>query len=267
MTGIRKRVTIGFLSIIVLLFFSGLVSLFELNHMSIDIEAILNSNRKSIELSEGMLDAIRANDRAVIRYAVLRDTVYADSCNTRSEAFLAAIENARKESATAAAPLFDSLTLSAQHLNELVATLRQSRMVEHSLRADSVAGQFFSFNGSDWYNAEYQSTYNTASSQILQVMNYAQNSLTPRAERLSRNAYRAVTPVFISLVVMIVILLMFYYFIMIYAIRPIVEMNKSLGEWIRYKLPFGIKAECRDELAELSEKIESITTNTKITTK
>ena len=137
-------------------------------------------------------------------------------------------------------------------------------MVEHSLRADSVAGQFFSFNGSDWYNAEYQSTYNTASSQILQVMTYAQNSLTPRAERLSRNAYRAVTPVFISLVVMIVILLMFYYFIMIYTVKPIVEINKSLGDWIRYKLPVIIKAECRDELEELKSKIESVTSNAKL---
>ena len=76
MTGIRKRITIGFLSIIVLLFFSGLVSLFELSHMSTDIDLILASNRKSIATSEGMLNAIRANDRAVIRYAVLRDTSY-----------------------------------------------------------------------------------------------------------------------------------------------------------------------------------------------
>lgn len=267
MTGIRKRVTIGFLSIIVLLFFSGLVSLFELNHMSIDIEAILNSNRRSIELSEDMLDAIRANDRAVIRYAVLRDTTFADSCDTRYATFLAAINNARSESAAAAAPLFDSLTLSAEHLNELVGALRHSRLVEHSLRTDSLGNYLYNFNGSEWYNADYQTTYNTASNQILQVMSYAQSSLSPRAERLSRNAYRAVTPVFISLVVMIIILLMFYYFIMIYAIKPIVEMNKSLGAWIRYKLPFTIKAECRDELAELSEKIESITTNTKITLK
>ena len=66
---------------------------------------------------------------------------------------------------------------------------------------------------------------------------------------------------------MIIILLMFYYFIMIYAIKPIIEINKSLGSWIRYKIPFGTKTECRDELAELSEKIESITTNTKINTK
>ena len=56
MTGIRKRVTIGFLSIVVLLFFSGLVSLFELNHMSADIESILDGNRRSLELSENMLD-------------------------------------------------------------------------------------------------------------------------------------------------------------------------------------------------------------------
>jgi signal transduction histidine kinase len=73
-----------------------------------------------------------------------------------------------------------------------------------------------------------------------------------------------VTPVFISLVVMIVILLMFYYFIVIYALNPIVEMNKSLGDWLRYKLPFMVKTECRDELEELKNKIESVTTNTKL---
>ena len=67
MTGIRKRVSIGFLSIVVLLFLSGLVSLFELNHMSADIDIILSTNRKSIEISEGMLNAIRANDRAVMQ--------------------------------------------------------------------------------------------------------------------------------------------------------------------------------------------------------
>ena len=244
MTGIRKRVTIGFLSIVVLLFFSGLVSLFELNHMSQDIDAILSSNRQGIALSESMLDAIRANDRAVIRYAVLRDTTYADSCKVSA-----------------------SLDVAAQRLSSLVEQLHASGRVEQSVRIDDFWGVVPTFNGSEWYNKEFLPLYNNASGHILQVLTYAQNSLTPRAERLSRNAYRAVTPVFISLVVMIVILLMFYYFIMIYAIKPIVQMNKSLGDWLRYRLPFTIKAECRDELADLRDKIESITTNTKTTTK
>ena len=264
MTGIRKRITIGFLSIIVLLFFSGLVSLFELSHMSTDIDLILASNRKSIAISEGMLNAIRASDRAVISYAVLRDTSYVDSCRSRFIDFSITIEQARLQTSNSAASLFDSLDASAGRLNGVFEQLRKSRNVENSLRADSLWSGNISFDGTEWYDKEYMPVYDMASDQIIRLLSHAQNSLTPRAERLSRNAYRAVTPVFISLVVMIVILLMFYYFIMIYSVNPIVEMNKSLGDWIRYKLPFTIKAECRDELEELKTKIESVTSNAKL---
>ena len=264
MTGIRKRITIGFLSIIVLLFFSGLVSLFELSHMSTDIDLILASNRKSIATSEGMLNAIRASDRAVISYAVLRDTSYVDSCRSRFIDLSIKIEQARLETSNSAASLFDSLDASAGRLNGVFEQLRKSRNVENSLRADSLWSGNISFDGTEWYDKEYMPVYDMASDQIIRLLSHAQNSLTPRAERLGRNAYRAVTPVFISLVVMIVILLMFYYFIMIYSVNPIVEMNKSLGDWIRYKLPFTIKAECRDELEELKTKIESVTSNAKL---
>ena len=263
MTGIRKRISIGFLSIVVLLFFSGLVSLFELNHMSVDIDAILSSNRKGIELTEGMLDAIRSHDRAVIRYAVLHDVAYADSCRVRYLSFADKIAQARAETSVSAGGLFDELGASAIRLDSVVEQLRRSGYVEQNIANDSTRTE--EFNGSQWYDNEYLPIYNAASNQILDVLTYAQSSLSPRAERLSRNAYRAVTPVFISLVVMIIILLMFYYFIMIYTVKPIVEMNRSLGDWMRYKLPFSVKSECRDEMAELRDKIESVTNIVKMT--
>ena len=264
MTGIRKRVTIGFLSIVVLLFFSGLVPLFELNHMSSDIDAILISNRRSIIMTESMLDALRNNDHAIIRYAIMRDTTYADSCRQRIQDFSARIVQAREETSNSAASLFDSLDATAGRFSGVVEQLRRSRRVEMAILSDSLWGGS-SFDGIAWYESEYVPVYHTANNQIMQLLTYAQSTLSPRAERLSHNAYRAVTPVFISLVVMIVILLMFYYFIVIYAIKPIIEINKRLGDWIRYKLPFSVKAECRDELAELRDKIGSVTNNTKIT--
>lgn len=263
MTGIRKRVTIGFLSIVVLLFFSGLVSLFELNHMSTDIEGILDGNRRSLELSENMLDAISAHDRAVVNYAVFRDTLYSDSCKMRFAEFSAHIEQARNGASKLAAMMFDSLRISAEKLRLVVHELRTSRTIEHLVLTDTTNNGALSFDGKGWYDRNYVPAYDAASNSIMRVMSQAQTSLSPRAERLSRNAYRAVTPVFISLVVMIIILLMFYYFIMIYALKPIIEMNKSLGDWLRYKVPFGVKAECRDELLELKEKIDSVTNNPK----
>ncbi|MBQ5726693.1 MAG: hypothetical protein IIV58_04440 [Alistipes sp.] len=265
MTGIRKRVTIGFLSIVVLLFFSGLVSLYELNHMSTDIESILASNKRSIELSETMLDAIRANDRAVVSYVILCDTSYVDSCRVTSEAVRAKIAQARGESNKSAAALFDSLDHSAMHLEQVVEQLLVSRAVEQqvlSRQNDTLVTQH-SFNSRQWYDKVYLPAYNVTSNSIMQVMSNAQTALTPRAERLSRNAYRAVTPVFISLVVMIAILLMFYYFIVVAVIKPIVAMNNSLGDTIRYRIPFSVKAESRDEMRELQEKIESVVNNPK----
>ncbi len=263
MTGIRKRITIGFLSMVVLLFFSGLVSLYELNHMSTDIESILIGNRRSMELSENMLDAIRANDRSVIAYAVLRDTLYADSCRTTFEAFRAKLAQARTESNRSAASLFDSLSDYSEQMHQAFEGLIDSRAIEHQLMKPDTVMVYESFDGRQWYEANYLPAYNKTSSAIMRVMSDTRTSLTPRAERLSRNAYRAVTPVFVSLVVMIALLLMFYYFVMIYVAKPIVAMNKSLGDSIRYKIPFDVKSECRDELHDLKEKIASMTNTPK----
>jgi dGTP triphosphohydrolase len=262
MTGIRKRVTIGFLSIVVLLFFSGLVSLYELNHMSTDIESILASNKRSIELSETMLDAIRANDRAVVSYVILCDTSYVDSCRVTSEAVRAKIAQARGESNKSAAALFDSLDHSAMHLEQVVEQLLVSRAVEQqvlSRQNDTLVTQN-SFNSRQWYDKVYLPAYNVTSNSIMQVMSNAQTALTPRAERLSRNAYRAVTPVFISLVVMLVIVVMFYFLFKVYFVKPVLRINRSLGNFLTYRMPFDNTIACRDEVKTLRERINDITT-------
>ena len=137
MTGIRKRVTIGFLSIVVLLFFSGLVSLFELNHMSADIESILDGNRRSLELSENMLDAISAHDRAVVNYAVFRDTLYSDSCKMRFAEFSAHIEQARSEASKSTIMMFDSLKMSAEQLQST--TMDPSRRLLRQITIENAA--------------------------------------------------------------------------------------------------------------------------------
>jgi hypothetical protein len=48
---------------------------------------------------------------------------------------------------------------------------------------------------------------------------------------------------------------------MIYIAKPIVDMNKSLGDSLNYKVPFAVKSECRDEMAELKERIETVVNN------
>ena len=101
---------------------------------------------------------------------------------------------------------------------------------------------------------------------FLSIKNYmtsTQSSLAPRAEQMKKNAYRAVTPVLISLAVMIAIVLMLYYFMSVYCVNPILRMNKGLGDYLSFRVPFVVKADCKDEMLELKEKIETLITISK----
>ena len=75
---------------------------------------------------------------------------------------------------------------------------------------------------------------------------------------MKKFAYLAVTPVLISLVVMIAIVLMLYYFMSVYCVTPIIRMNKGLGDWLSFRVPFAVKGDLKDEVLELKEKIESL---------
>ena len=80
MTGMRKRVTAGFLSIVCLLFFSGMVSFLELSRLSRDTDEILGANQRSIRLAREMLDAVHGQSGAMARRAVFGDRSYDSLC-------------------------------------------------------------------------------------------------------------------------------------------------------------------------------------------
>ena len=85
MTGLRKRVTVGFLSIVCLLFFSGMVSFLELSHLSRDTGEILKANKRNIELAKEMLDAAHEQNIALIHLAVFGDRSYDSLCRAELE--------------------------------------------------------------------------------------------------------------------------------------------------------------------------------------
>ena len=151
--------TIGFLSIVALLFFSGLVSLFELSHMSNDIEAILDSSRKSIEMSKNMLDAIHNNERSVTYYTVLRDSLYADSCRTSLADFDSLLRQARSDVSAEAQSRFDSLDLYTGLLYETLTTV-----LDGNARQSVIP-----FDGRRWYNTEYAPLYDRITDEITKV--------------------------------------------------------------------------------------------------
>ncbi|MBQ5394402.1 MAG: hypothetical protein IIU62_05130 [Alistipes sp.] len=270
MTGMRKRVTIGFLSIVCLLFFSGMVSFVELSRLGRDTGDILKASRRNIELAKEMLDAAHNQNVALIHLTVLGDRSYEEVCRREmahlEDVMLVAQNEALDKS------FLDSLAFATTEMKILVdgylARVDAAEAIAAVVAADTtlVAADSLTVKGEvaevgkDWYTNEYEAVYHRLTAAVKAYMTSTQSSLAPRTEQMKKNAYRAVTPVLISLVVMIAILLMFYYFMTIYCVNPIVKINKSLGDFLSFRLPFNVKAECKDEVLELKERIDSLTT-------
>ncbi len=253
MTGLRRRVTVGFLSIVCLLFFSGMVSFMELSHLSRDTGEILKANKRNIELAKEMLDAVHEQNVALIHLSVFGDRSRDSICRASMERLENTLLIAQNEALEKS--FLDSLAFATTELRLLTDNYLAFGANENTdslalCRTDSV--------GRRWYNDEYEALYGRLTSAIKNYMTSTQSSLAPRAEQMKKNAYRAVTPVLISLAVMIAIVLMLFYFMSIYCVNPILRMNKGLGDYLSFRVPFVVKGDCKDEVQELKEKIEAL---------
>ena len=213
-----------------MLFASGMISFFELSHLSYDTEEILKANQRNVELAKEMLGAVHDQNVAIVHLAILQDASYDSLCRTGMQRLEHAVATAQKGALDRSA--LDSLTGAT---TELLVLTKMFLATESPKAGDE-----------------------KVVTAVRDYMTSTQSSLAPRAEQLKKNAYRAVTPVLISLVVMIATVLMLFYFTMLYCVNPIVAMNKGLGQYLTFRIPFAVKAECKDEILELKEKIEAL---------
>lgn len=242
MVGMRKKITVGFLSLAVLLFFSGMISLFELNRLSRTTQVLLDSSKRNLEIAKRMLDAVQDQNTALLQMVVLGN----DSCDSLYHAGVTEFDNALQEA-----------TVTIRDLSELDsiynARKRYDEVIEAHLNGDRA-------NNIYWFINIYKTNYYNLTSSIKNYMVTTQNVLGQRATQLENTAYRAITPGILALSVAILILLMFLFFIDLYFVKPITAIQKSLKGYITSKIPFSVKMEGRDEVLDLKEEVEELIT-------
>lgn len=240
MFGIRKKITIGFLSLAVLLFFSGVVSLIELNRLSNSTTILLEKSKHNIDIAKQMLDAVQDQNTSLLQMVVLGDSSCYISYLEEVKAFEQALQTA-SDAANDRASL-DGIYTAYKSYNQII----------------NSHGQLSYESDTEWFADMYKTSYLNLTTKIKNYMIESQDALANRAELVESSAYRAITPGILALAVGIIILLMFLFFINIYLLIPITTIERSLKNYIKSKIPFNVKMEGRDELFNLKESIEEL---------
>ena len=275
MKGIGKRVAAGFFSIVALLFISGMISLFELSNLSTDTEDILSASRRNMESAKEMLNSAHQHSLAVMHIAIFNEHSREDACRRAISDLEGRVAMVRNEALDVTrldtlAGCIDSLRhitdnyLAARKIRiatadtVVVIDVSTAQAIANNVSQNEITTTQPSISGRQWYDTEYKAAYDNLTNRIQDFMTHTHSSLAPRAEQLNKNAYRSVTPIFISLIVMILTVLMFYYFMRTYCVKPVEKIDKALSDYLSYRLPFSVKNNLIDEYKSLHDNIETL---------
>lgn len=241
--GIRQKIMIGFLSLGALLFFSGIISYFELSKLTTSTNQMLESSTRNIEFSRKMLDAVQEQNTALLHTEVLGLSDYDSLLMAGGDNFNRAVEETGFY--VFDLPGLDTIYAARRNYNDVIV----SHFSDTLSREDRIM----------WFVTTYKTEYYNLTSAIKNFMINSQLDMEAKTQLLEDNAYRAVMPGIIALVIGIIIILIFYYFIDIYYVAPILKITKALNSYFTLNIPFSVNIEGRDEIVKLKDYIEQMT--------
>lgn len=242
--GLRKKMSIGFILLAVLLLFAGAVSVFELNYLRNNTQRLLDENIQQREAATKMLGAIQNQNSAVLAIMMSQhlnsdslrlDSLYQEGLRQFANALLEIApekEGTTEDASAAIRSAYDSY-------NGIIS----SHVFNHGEQ------------DREWFLSNYLNAYYEVSNAIKEYIFSPQNTLLTRAEKLETNAYRTITPSILTLAVAIIIVLMFFLLVDLYYVRPIIRINTALKNYLNLKTPFDVNVDGKDEMFELKEHI------------
>jgi HAMP domain-containing protein len=236
--GIRKKVSLGFLCLGLLLVGAGVVSFFELNRVGKRTQQILEASNSNMATSRDLLDGAEMQHLSLMN-GYCRQVVGYDSLYLAGRKMFAdALDRAHKDGQDgldAVEGAFDSY----------------DRMTRNTFFD---APQY----RSDWLLTTYWDSYTDLTTAIKEFMINSEETLAYRAGRIEQAAYRAITPSLVTTGVVLLLLLVLLYFIDFYYMRPVIKLNRGVAAWIKFRSPFNVAVEGRDETLELKNNIEQL---------
>jgi methyl-accepting chemotaxis protein len=250
--GIRKKIFLGFVVIGLILFTSGMISLFQLIQIEQTVTDINANNIRSIEASEQIsdeanrqtwkiLDIMHDNSQGENARIILNDTLY----TKRLDFILQNITIPEEKN------MFD--TLCAKY-----------RLFKYNtILLDSLFVTGTTEERNERFNTLYRPAYESFSEAANNLTILNRNTISNNSAELTSNFYRMVIPLIVAVAVGLILIVLFNYFINFYFINPVLKIIKGIKEYSVNRQPYNVKIDTRDEIHDLNREIKSLISNTK----
>ncbi|MCK9304485.1 MAG: hypothetical protein M0P27_03700, partial [Bacteroidales bacterium] len=225
--GIRKKVSLGFVVIGSILFFSSLVLIFEFNRMRKSVTTLMQENINSVNISReltGMTDkynlllAGRMFDDSLSRKIPV---VY----DAKFDKYISGIK--RSFSSESANLIADSLQ---QAYAEYIAVLSHS---EEIMKLEK-------HQQTQWYREILLPSYNKYRKFAGAIVEMTSDNLSGSTQEMQERYYRSIMPGVIAVGAGILLIILFNYFLNIYFINPLLSISKGIKSYRDYNKSYNV---------------------------
>ncbi|MBN2282743.1 MAG: MCP four helix bundle domain-containing protein [Deltaproteobacteria bacterium] len=247
--GIRAKIFSGFLIMAIMLLVAGVWSIFELSHIGISVQRLLDDNYKSINAAKSMLEALEREDSAVLLLMLGNRNEGRVILQSADDAFGKAYETARNNVTIPGEQKYVDAILQAYQAYKAV----WSRPIVETKREGNL----------NWYFKEVHSSFLSAKLAVQNLMSLNDQVMYQTASALESRAHRATMPGVIAIISAFIFAVIFSFLINLFIVGPIINLTRGIQQYIDSGTPLHVKVETEDEIAKLVVSIENLIARSK----
>lgn len=237
--GIRTKIMMGFIILASLLFISGAISIYEITKLGREVKGLVIDSYKSIDYSKNMLNALDEHKVAFLYFAS-GETTMATKKYTEANRYFERNLN---------------FAISSFQLQEEQVLLDSVKLCYDRFKSIAEASLSDSLFRLQTYISQIEPSLSITGDHVKNLVIIYQDALYESTTYLENSAQRASMPGLIVIIISILFTVMFTYLVHHFFVLPIIRLTKGIDDYVKYRKPFDVPIETRDELYSLRESI------------
>lgn len=246
--GIKQKVLYGCIVLGVVLFFSGIISIFEYSTMNDYVSEVIGDNIKSINTARELLSV---SEQYNVR--LMKDLVLENEQDTIDQNLVFESDVVIKSFAD----ISRSFITKAERSAADSVIFAYAAYMQVAREANAVAKRPYLFR-EDWYFNRLQPVYLKFRGYMMKLTSVCQDALINNSQEMQDGFYRSIMPPFASMVIGIVMVILLNYYLNHYFINPILRINRGVKNSRRKGVSYNVEVDSDDEIKELNETVRDI---------
>lgn len=243
--GIKKKISLGFVIIGVILLLSSVIAIYEFVSMRRSVYSIMTENIASINSSRILLEVADEYNFSLLKSMGI-DTVPAIPDVKKDVRFPDYLSQVKEKFTTdSERQMADSVLLAYTAYIHVIKDAAYIWQGDYKIRRD-------------WYFDNLYPKYMALRGYIVKLTFITQKALSANSEYLTDSFYRSIMPGVVAVTIGMILIFLFNYFINLYFISPLIKISKGIKDFLLYRKSYNYTDINDDDLRDLSQNVKDL---------